>query len=196
MIIWFRKASEKYWFKAILFILALSMISAFAVGNLFDSLRSQAPALKVAGQSVSMNALVRAFQDNVTQLQRRIGGRYISTQDAVAQGWVETTIAQLIDKILKDEMMQDLGVIATDNAVRNYLTANPNFKTLTGQFDRRLFDAYLQQMNLSEKAFSDKLRQELAYHHVADAIQAVNSVPAELEKVLYAYQNEKRSLYT
>ena len=194
MIIWFRKASENFFFKILLFVLALSMISAFAVGNVFDAFKRRSAALSVAGQSVSMDTLLRAFQDNVNQLQRRMGGRYISTQDAIAQGWVDATVAQLIDQILKDEMMDDLGVAASDAAVRNYLTANPNFKTMTGQFDRRLFEAYLQQMNLSEKAFLNKLRQELAYHHVADAVQAVNAVPTALQKALYAYENEKRSI--
>ncbi|MBP5160889.1 MAG: peptidyl-prolyl cis-trans isomerase [Alphaproteobacteria bacterium] len=194
MIIWFRKASENFFFKILLFILALSMISAFAVGNIFDAFKRKSAAISVAGQSVSMDNLLRAFQDNVNQLQKRMGGRYISTQDAIAQGWVDITVAQLVDQILKEEMMDDLGVAASDAAVRNYLTANPNFKTLAGQFDRRLFEAYLQQMNLSEKAFLDKLRQELAYHHVADALRAVTAVPAALQKALYAHDNEKRSL--
>ena len=194
MIIQFRKFSESFVCKIILAVLAISMILAFGVGNVFDAFQRKSAAISVSGRSVSMDSLLRAFQDNVAQMQRRMGGRYISTQVAIAQGWVEMTIAQQIDQILKEEMRDDLGVVASDEAVRNYLTANPNFKTMSGQFDRRLFEAYLRQMNLSERAFLDKLRQEVAYHHVADAVQAVSSVPAVLQKALYGYENEKRSL--
>lgn len=194
MIMFFRKLSESWIAKLLMILLSISMMMLFGISGMTSMWGKDDTAIVVGSEHVKAQQLMSDFQRDLKKAQALMGGKYLSPQDAIKMGMMNTVVQQRVSGALKNEMTEDMETIASDAAVRNYIINNPNFQTLTGQFDRNLFAAYLNQMQMSESLFSLNLRKELAQKHVFDAIRAVVVAPSSLTEKVYAYANETRDL--
>ncbi len=194
MIIFFRKLSESWPAKILLGMLAISMMSVFGLGGMTSLWGKQDVAIKVGKDTVRPQDLQNAFNRELTQMRAKMPGQYVSPAQAIQMGLLNSTVQKEVSDRLKYVMTEDMETIASDDSVRNYIVNNEAFQTMTGQFDRALFDAYLRQLNQSEAGFTALLRQELAQKHVFDAIQAIVAVPSSMTDKMYAYENEARDM--
>lgn len=194
MIMFFRKLSESWIAKLLMILLSISMMMLFGISGMTSMWGKDDTAIVVGNEHIKAHQLMSDFQRDLKKAQALMGGKYLSPQDAIKMGMMNAVVQQRVSGALKNKMTEDMETVASDAAVRNYIINNPNFQTLTGQFDRNLFMAYLNQMQLSENQFSLDLRQELAQKHVFDAIRAVVVAPNSLTEKVYAYGNETRDL--
>ena len=107
---------------------------------------------------------------------------------------MDQVIQQQIMERVQDQMFEELGLTASNEAVRKYVERHPAFADALGNFDKNMFYAYLSQMQLNETLLAHKLQKELAAQHLANTIQELGYAPDLLTRLAYQYQNEKRDV--
>lgn len=195
MISSFGKFAKGFGAKVILIALGLSMIVFWGLGGLTNiSLSRNKPAVEVGHENISMKQVADAFERERSRFSAMMGGTYISPAQAIENGLLIAAVQGQIINSVQRQVKDDLGLTASDEAVRKYVERNPAFADALGNFDKNIFYAYLAQNKLSETELAHKLRNELAMNHLTGTITELGYNPAELAKALYKYKNEKRSV--
>ena len=189
MIIFFRKLNDSFLGKLFMAFVGLGMVLTFGVAGVFASLGTKTTALSVGGRRVSIQELDRELN---SEIRRMASQSYVSPKEAIQMGLLSKIVTKKKNDLLKDVMLDDIGTVASDASVRNYLLNNPLFQTITGQFDRQLFSLYLSRLQMSEAQFAMALQTELSEKHISDAVLSVIKVPQLALDKVYAYENEKR----
>ncbi len=177
-------------FGAILF----SMIFVWGAGGLTSLSMNPEEAAKIGSKKLSVNRLNNLFMQEIQSLSNLMGGEYISPTKAMEMGLLAQALQKEIDRMIFDNVKEDLGLTASNAAVRNYLENNPAFADSTGNFDRNLFMAYLRQINMSELQLAKQLQNELAKQHLIRALTDIAYSPDQLFQIVHKYQNEKRDI--
>lgn len=194
MIVFFNKLGKSWAAKLILALLALSMIAISGVGGLFNTSVRRDNALKVGGETLSIQQLLASFEAERQQLSRLTGKKYISPAQALQLGLLETVVQKEVNKKISALIQKKLGLTASNAAVRKYVERHPAFTDALGRFDRNIFYAYLSQMRMSEAELARQLQNELAMNHLARAVRGVAYAPPSLAALAYKYENEKRDI--
>ena len=195
MIQGFSNFSKGWGAKIILGLLTLSMIVVWGLGGFLNTnVYGQKPAIEVGSDAVSMSELMNAFNAEKDRISRMMGGRYLSNKEALELGLLDQVIQQQIMERVQDQMFDELGLIASNEAVRKYVERHPAFADAVGNFDKNMFYAYLSQMQMNETMLAQKLQKELAAQHLANTIQELGYAPDLLTRLAYQYQNEKRDV--
>ncbi|MBQ8250475.1 MAG: SurA N-terminal domain-containing protein [Alphaproteobacteria bacterium] len=194
MITFFNKLANSWVAKVILGILALSMMAFWGLGGLTNLSSYNNEAISIGKTSVSTAELNQAFDEERKNLSRALGGRYISPAEALNFGLLQKVIQDEIVKHVKYQIKEDLGLTASNEAVQKYVETNPLFKDATGNFDKNLFYAFLTQKGMSETSLAYQLKDELAYNHLKDTLQALTYSSKELTKLAHVFSNEKRDI--
>ena len=195
MIQGFSNFSKGWGAKIILALLTLSMIVVWGLGGFLNTnVYGQKPAIEVGSDAVSMSELMNAFNAEKDRLTRMMGGRYLSNKEALELGLLDQVVQQQIMERVQNQLFEELGLTASNEAVRKYVERHPAFADAVGNFDKNMFYAYLSQMQMNETMLAQKLQKELAAQHLANTIQELGYAPDLLTRLAYQYQNEKRDV--
>jgi len=195
MIQGFSNFSKGWGAKIILGLLTLSMIVVWGLGGFLNTnVYGQKPAIEVGSETISMSELMNAFNTEKDRISRMMGGRYLSNKDALELGLLDQVIQQKIAERVQDQMFEELGLTASNEAVRKYVERHPAFADALGNFDKNMFYAYLSQMQMNETMLAQKLQKELTAQHLVNTIQELGYAPDLLTRLAYQYQNEKRDI--
>jgi len=194
MISSFGKFAKSIGAKIVLTILGLSMIVFWGLGGLTNlSLSRNKPAIEIGKINVSMQQLAAAFDAQRQRMSTMMGGAYISPAQGIQNGLLDGAVQGQIIAGVSTLVRDELGLSASDEAVRKYVERNPAFADALGKFDRGIFYAYLSQMRMSETDLAHKLRDELAMEHLNGTVRDLGYNPSVLAEIFYKYKNEKRS---
>lgn len=195
MISSFGKFAKGLGAKIILTLLGLSMIVFWGLGGLTNlSLSRNTPAIEVGDDNISMQQLAQAFDKERERMGAMMGGQYLSPADGIKAGLLASAVQGQIIASVSKQVRDELGLNASDAAVRKYVERNPAFADALGNFDKNMFYAYLGQMRMSETELAHKLRDELAMQHLNNTIIELGYNPTILAEQIYKYKNEKRSV--
>ena len=89
-------------------------------------------------------------------------GKNLSVQEAKSIGVHFRVLERLINRSLLDQLVRDLEISIGDTLLLKRIKANTNFQDNNGNFNREIYNQYLNQLNLSENEFEDILRNELS----------------------------------
>ena len=193
MISFFNKLGNSWISKGIFFLLGLSMMAFWGLGGISNTSSSDGIALKVGGRKVSLQEVSHTFDQERNKM-ARISGGYITPKRAIQAGLLDQVVQQLIVRELSTQIQEEIGLAASDEAVRRYIEQNPIFKDSLGKFDANLFYAYLSGLNMSQAEFAHQMRAELANQHLARSVAtAVPNNKRLLEKAAIA-QKEQREI--
>ena len=195
MIMFFRKLTETWGAKLLLLLIALSMGGLFGLGQMTSFWGAKTDAIRVGNRVVKPQELVRDVEQQARRM-TSLTGQYVSIQTALTMGILPQTIANKVKAFLSADVAEDLGLVASSNAVGNYIVNNPNFQTITGTYDPSMIQVYLNRMQMSEQELTIALREELARKHFTDAAAAVIRVPEFEQDTIYSYKSERRDFET
>ncbi len=194
MISSFGKFAKSIGAKIVLTVLGLSMIVFWGLGGLTNlSLSRNKPAIEIGSKNISLQQLAAAFDKERQRMGTLMGGTYISPADGIKNGLLDTAVQGQIISGVSAQVRDELGLSASDAAVRKYVERNPAFADNLGNFDRGIFYAYLSQIRMSETELAYKLRDELAMEHLNGTVRELGYNPQILAEAVYKYKNEKRS---
>ncbi len=194
MMTFFNRLGESFIAKMILGILALSMIAFWGLGGLTNTRSSDNTAIQVGTHKVTIEQLMRRFDQERQNMMGMMGGQYLSPQKAFEMGLAAQVAQQEITRIINTEIQEDLGLAASNASVQKYVERHPAFADALGKFDKNLFYAYLGKMRMNETQLARELQDQLATQHLTNSIQAIAYSPDALARLVYQYQAEKRDI--
>lgn len=107
-------------------------------------------------------------------------------------------LQQLVDERLLMLESRKLGLRPSDEDVANNIRKNPGFLDDKGKFSKKNFEYFLQTNHISEKAFIEKIRSDMAVSLLINSITSLSNVPKNAPATLLSAREELRNidLYT
>ncbi|MGQ0663884.1 MAG: peptidyl-prolyl cis-trans isomerase [Pseudomonadota bacterium] len=174
----------------VLFALLVGSFALWGIGD-YAFLRPGDPtALRVGAVNVTGTQLGIEYRRELDRLRRAFG--QLDAEMARQIGVMDQVIERLIDRTVLDQAADKLGLLVSDEVVRNRITADPSFKGPGGTFDRYRFQQLLWGTGYNEQGFTELLRREITRAKIVDAIAEGIRVPDLVVDRLYRYRNERR----
>jgi peptidyl-prolyl cis-trans isomerase D len=174
----------------VLFIVLVGSFAIWGIGDYTFLRRNEQVAIRIGDTKVTPEQLSTEYRREVDRLRRSIPqfdlelARQIGLMD------------QVVERIVRDTLFQKeaarLGIMVSDDVIRERIAANPAFHGLGGTFDRNAFQRVLYENGFSEAQYIQLLRQELAKAAIVDAVTAGARAPDTLVDRLYRHRNERR----
>lgn len=192
-----RRVSKGWIMKTILGLLALTFVVFFGASDFGGGHgggqggRNTNAVVEVDDVDLSLNQIGREFNSQLQQISRA-SGQQIDVQSPIAATLLDQTVSTVIARTLYDVAARDLGVYASDNAVREAIRGIDAFRSADGTIDGALFGAYLRQTGLSEEQFVASARQDLQRSQFLGTLRAGVAAPGAMVEAIYKYRGEQR----
>ncbi|MCL2672901.1 MAG: peptidylprolyl isomerase [Alphaproteobacteria bacterium] len=160
MITYLNKLSGSWLFKGILILTGLSFVGLWGAGGLLNFEGRGATLAKVGRVSITDKDIMSDIQRELQLIRRLMPG--VTERDAVALGMVDSSLNNRIYSQVIARSAKDLRIGVGDAALSAALQASPDFRGHDGRFDRQRFRFALTQQGISEVAFLDQMRNQLA----------------------------------
>jgi peptidyl-prolyl cis-trans isomerase D len=185
-----RSKTETYIVK-ILFAVLTATFALWGIGDIFRNWGTDTSVAKVGSQEISTDQVGQEARAEMDQL-RNVLGNGIDADQAKQLGLLNTAVEHVIGGVLLDLETQHLKLLVSDDAVRQAIVNNPNFKSQQGGFDRDRYIQLLAANHLTETAFQDSVRTEMIRNQLTDAVSDGLSPPAGMVDSLYRARAERR----
>ena len=151
-------------------------------------------AIKVGDQSFSNTYVQREF-DRTFQSRTRESGGTLTREAAIASGMPRQVVESIVNQSVIDQYAGRMNLALPRSAIRDYLQHNESFQNpATGQFDRLVLDAILQNNGLTVNAFEKIIREDLTRNQLIDALAASGPAPAAFSDTMILRQTERRRI--
>ena len=175
-------------------LLGLIAIS-FAIWGVGDIFRGfgQSTVAKVGGTEIRVEQFRQTYQDRLQQISRQVG-RPVTPDQARALGLDRQMLAQVIAETVLDERARKLGLGLDEQEVARRVMEDPNFRGLSGQFDRNRFDQLIRQIGYSEARYLAEQRRVVLRQQIIGTVSGEVVAPKAALEALNRYQNEQRTI--
>ena len=175
-----------------LIILLVFAFSIWGVGDIFRGYNANILA-KIGNRELDSQNYLFKFNREVNRISNQLE-RLVTTEEAVNSGLhyqiLDRSLVELSSSAASDEM----GLIASDSAIRKRILKTNAFKNAFNQFDRINFEQILRQNGLTEDSFLDMERDSHVLSQLYKSIfENINS-PSPLNDLLFKYQYERRNV--
>ncbi|MFC0410397.1 SurA N-terminal domain-containing protein [Roseomonas elaeocarpi] len=181
------------WVAKVLFLL---LVLSFGIWGIEDVVRnfgaSPTAVARVGGEEIDLVTAQQAARREMARVQRQLGPNFQQTPE-IRQSVAQQAVAALVNSRVMEQEAQSLDVVAPREAVRRYVFAIPAFQA-GGQFDRRIFNQFLQGNGLDEPTFLRFVEEELKRQQLAAAVRAGAFAPDALARQLVALAGEQRTV--
>src|SRR5687768_5040463 len=145
------KASSNWLGRIVMGVLLGLIAISFGIWGIGDIFRGfgQSTVAKVGGTEIRVEQFRQTYQDRLQQLSRQVG-RPVTPDQARALGLDRQMLAQVIAETVLDERARALKLGISDQEVARRVMDDPNFRGLSGQFDRSRFEYAIRQVGLTE----------------------------------------------
>jgi peptidyl-prolyl cis-trans isomerase D len=190
-----RNAAQGVVGKAIMTVVMGLIIVSFVIWGVGDMLRgfTTSTVASVGGAKISAQEYHDAYDRAIQQYQRRYR-RPFTNEEARQIGLDRSILQQLLSEAAIDEEARRLGLDISDDALREVITSNPNFRDKSGAFDPSRFAAALQNMDMNERGFVSDLRKQALRQFIVGALATGVAAPKAETKAEADYQGQTRSV--
>lgn len=164
----------------------------WGIGDIFRGF-GQSTVAKVGNTEIRIDQFRQIYQERLQQLSRRVG-RPITPDQARALGLDRQFLGQVVAETVLDERTRSLRLGLDEKEIARRVTDDPNFKGLTGQFDRARFEQLIRQNGLTEARFLAEQRRTALRQQLVGTVGASLGAPATLADAFNRYQNEQRTI--
>jgi len=188
----FRSLANSVWAKILVAFLVLS----FAIWGIGDMVRNPARKQAVAtvgNETITSDAFMRSLRQETDNLRRVLGDNY-SPELVKNMNLAPYVLHKEINQLLLKQESEALGLIPGDADVVRHIRGIPGFQDEKGNFDKTIFEATLKHANISEKAYVEEIRQEMAINLLADTLTGVMPVSDTAARMLLEAREEQRSV--
>lgn len=171
-----------------------ALIVSFAIWGVGDIFRGSSPqtvVAKVGNDKITANEVQKALQPALARLEEEFGHKFNVTE-AKKSGLLQSLVDGLVQRSLVKQEVTRLGLIASDEVIRDAIFGNPDFQSPPGHFNRLRFEQLLAANHLTEAQYVARLKTAIPARELLHALTAAAAPPPVLADTLYRYQNEKR----
>ena len=175
-------------------ILLALLIVAFAVWGVADVFRGYGTGTlaRIGSTEISAEEYRQAYQDELASIQRRMGGRRLTSEQAKLLGVEQRTLQRLIGAAAIDTHARQLHLALSNQGIADIVRQDPAFHGPDGAFSQRTFQNYLRQNGMSEGRYVALRRKEEVREQLTDTLLGGVSPPQVLMDILHRYQGETR----
>jgi peptidyl-prolyl cis-trans isomerase D len=178
------------WVVKILFFLLILSFGVWGIGDIFRDQVSDTVA-EVGDARITTAELDRAFRGEVERMRQLVGGQF-DFEQARQFGILDAALDRLVERSLYTQEAGAMGLAVPDALVLDQIRAEPAFANSTGQFDPDLFRRVLAANNLSEAAYVDALRTDVARATLVGAVGQGADAPSPVVDDIFRRQAERR----
>lgn len=183
--------SLNHWIVKGLFLILIGSFAIWGIGDFVRGTATDRPVATVAGSRISLAEAADAYQRELAQLRRSMGGQFEPTEQ-VRRAIAEAALGRLVVLRAIGAEAAERGVVVTDDALRAAILSAPGFRGADGQFSRVQYESFLRNNGLTEARFLDLLRQDLARGQLVGAVRAGAAAPQALARAVEAFHAERR----
>ena len=189
------KASSNWLGRVVMGVLLGLIAISFGIWGIGDIFRGfgQSTVAKIGGTEIRVDQFRQLYQDRLQQISRRVG-RPVTPDQARAFGIDRQLLAQVIAETVLDERAKKLGLGLAEAEVARRVMEDPNFRGLTGQFDRARFDYTIRQVGYTEARYLAEQRRSLVRQQLVGTVSGEFAAPKIAMDALNRYQNEQRTI--
>ncbi|MGE5540041.1 MAG: peptidyl-prolyl cis-trans isomerase [Gemmatimonas sp.] len=184
-----REHASSWLFRALLGFLIVSF-GIWGIGDIFLGDRDPVVA-KVGGVSVTASQLNQAFREEISRIQAMVP-EPLDNDKAKQLGLLDQALGRIEDRILFTLGTRDLGIVISDDVLRQEIGRERAFQNTLGQFDPNVFRQVLAASGYTEASFLNQMRLDLATARLSSAVTASVPVPSQMLDSLYRYHAEQR----
>ena len=148
---------------------------------------------KIGNVEISAEQFSQGYHDRLQELSRQIG-HPLSPEEANAVGLPAQVLGQMVSEAGLDQLAHRMRLGIPDNEIVQRVMHDPHFQTPSGQFDRALFQRFLQSIGYSEQRFFDEQRRTIPRRDLSLSVSGGIVVPKSNLEAVNQYQNEERSI--
>jgi peptidyl-prolyl cis-trans isomerase D len=164
----------------------------WGIGDIFRGF-GQSTVAKVGGTEIRVDQFRQTYQERLQQISRRVG-RPVTAEQARALGIDRQVLAQVIAETVLDERAKTLGLGIADAEVARRVMEDPNFRGLSGQFDRSRFEFLIRQIGYTEARFLAEQRRSQLRQQLVGTVSGEFAVPRTALDAVNRYQHEQRTI--
>jgi peptidyl-prolyl cis-trans isomerase D len=187
-----RHLAQSWVFKALMLFLVVSF-GIWGIGDIFRGNPLQRSVAKAGKLAISEATLDEAFRKSLARA-RQVMGPELTDQQAKQMGIYDQTLNELVERAEVEQQVDRLGIKVSDREFLDQVAAMPEFRDKDGKFNQSLFRQMAMQMDLSERAFIDQSRKEMAQQQLLTALRNQPKIPQTMADDLYRARGQKRIL--
>ena len=189
------RASANWLGRVVMGILLGLIAISFGIWGIGDIFRGfgQSTVAKVGGTEIRVDQFRQLYQDRLQQISRQFG-RPITPEQARMAGLDRQMLAQVVAETVLDERARALGLGVSEAEVARRVMEDPNFRGLSGQFDRNRFEYLIRQVGMTEARYLAEQRRNLLRQQLVGTISGDFETPKAAIDALNRYQNEQRTI--
>jgi peptidyl-prolyl cis-trans isomerase D len=190
-----RKASENWLGRIVMTVVLTALAGSFAVWGINDIFNGygRTDVAKIGDAEIQPDDFSQAYNNRLQQLGQQLG-HPISADQANAIGLDRQVLGQLLVQAGLDQLAHQMRLGVPTSDIVKHILADPHFQTPTGQFDRNMFESFLQDIGYSEQRFIDEESRDVPRREITDAISGNITVPKVYLDAVNEFQNQERSI--
>ena len=190
-----RNAAQGLVGKAIMTVIMGLIIVSFVIWGVGDMLRgfTASTVASVGSAKISAQEYRIAYDRTIQQYQRRLR-RPFTNEEARQIGLDRSVLQRLLSEAAVDEEARKLGLNISDDALREIITSNPDFRDKAGAFDPGRFAEALRDMDMTERGFVAELRKQALRQFIVAALTTGIAAPKAETAAEADYQGQTRSV--
>jgi peptidyl-prolyl cis-trans isomerase D len=190
-----RNAAQGVIGKAIMTVVMGLIIVSFVIWGVGDMLRgfTTSTVASVGGAKISAQDYRMVYQRTLQQYQRQLR-RPLTNDEAREIGLDRAVLQRLVSEAAVDEEARKLGLDISDEALREMITTNPNFRDKSGAFDPALFANAMRDMDTNERGFVSDLRKQSLRQFIVAALTTGIATPKAEVAAEADYEGQTRSV--
>ena len=188
----FRSIAASFWAKLLLLLLVISF-SVWGIGDVVRTSSRNPTVASVGNEKISADEFLRAVHQESENLRRIMGDNYSPEmlKNINLSHWV---LQKLINSALLKQEAETIGLVPSDADVVRRIRSNQEFQDNKGNFDKKIFEARLQNIAMSEKTYVEHLRQEMAIGLLMDTLTTATPTSELAVRTLLEAREEQRSV--
>lgn len=176
----------------LLFVVLILSFGVWGVADVFRPGGGRDWAVRVGDVEIPTQTIRDDYQRELRRLRQTIG-EGLTDETARAFGLPNQVVSGVVARTLLDLEAGRLGLIASDDAVRQAIQADPTFHGPNGTFDPNVLRQVLQVNGLSEDGFVRLVRGDMVRRMLVSSAAAGASVPEPVVDALYRHREERRT---
>ncbi len=191
MIQWMHSLSKHWVATLIMGALTLAFV-VWGMGlNQFD-IDNSSQVVTVGGTEIGTAEFQRAYRNFVRNQSQRTGSE-ITPDMAEKMGLPQVALQQIVSRAAVQNEAEQLGLVASDGAVAQYVRSMAPFRGTLGTFDRPTFLQAIARAEYSEDQFLAEIRREMTVDQLTQAVEGYFVLPSTYALAIAQYVGERRA---
>ncbi|MDX1575019.1 MAG: SurA N-terminal domain-containing protein, partial [Kiloniellales bacterium] len=174
-----------------LFGMLILSFAIWGIGDIFRGTTQETTVAEVGDSEIDAQFFNQYLRRDINRLQNQFGGQ-VEMEQIRALGIVERLLQDLIAGTLLDEQASDMGMVISQEQLRERIVSEPMFQNESGNFDRALFDQALQFSNMSEEFYVRALERDLMREQLGTTANGAVRVSRRFVEDFFRYRDERR----